>query len=431
MNPAATPITWFWQFWLAAVVFVYSVPHTIALRNVLLAFGVVVLVLNCRKSLPQLPSWLSTSGWAFAGLTAWIVVHSVAIAPSPSSSLDQFRANWLTPLLVGFISFWAAFQISGPRALRSVAVALSAHLIWLLVWQANHFWGEGSWPFKSTPFGAYDTHGTLISFLVAVLVADRLSFAIRNHSPLALGVMPGWLMLLFCIAADVGLQSRNSTLVTVGLLLAASATYLVIHKGSRLRVLMTVIVVAAVATGSAVFDKRWGSLRESVSIGWSATGTQWINLTATDLSQWPQTSSGKPVEESAYLRAAWARKSVDFIVEHPFGIGFGHDAFGRSVAMQYGHTGMGSSHSGWLDFMLGTGIPGLVLLLATGTIVIRNAWVRFRNHGDSEALLLGFFVGGYLFRCLLDGHLSGWRLGLFAFICGVLIAAMKPAPRSA
>jgi len=208
-------------------------------------------------------------------------------------------------------------------------------------------------------------------------------------------------------------------------------TYLVIHKGNRLRLVASVLVIAAVATGSMMFDKRWGSLRESVSIGWSATGTQWINLTATDLSQWPLTSSGAPVEESAYLRAAWARKSIDFIVEFPFGIGFGDDAFGRSVAIQYGHSGMVSSHSGWLDFMLGTGIPGLTLLLATGLAVIRDTWVRFRLHGDSRALLLGFFVGGYLFRCLLDGHLSGWRLDLFAFICGVLFAAMKPAPRSA
>jgi hypothetical protein len=431
MTPATKYSGWFWQAWLATVIFVYSVPHTIALRNVLLVLGVVVLVLKCRKSLPQPPSWLSTSGWAFAGLTAWILFHSVAIAPSPSSSLDQFRANWLTPLLVGFIGSWAAFQISGPRALRSVAMALAAHLIWLLLWQANQFWSMGGWPFKVTPFGAYDTHGTLISFLFSLLVVDRLSFVIRNHSPFSLGVMPGWLLLLICIASDVGLQSRNSTLVTLGLLLAASATYFVVHKRNALLFVLPVLVIAAVATGSMMFDKRWGSLRESASIGWSATGNQWINFPATDLSQWPKTTSGKLVDNSAYLRAAWARKSIDFIVEHPIGIGFGHDAFGRSVAMQYGHTGMGSSHSGWLDFMLGTGIPGLVLLLATGIIVIRSAWKRFRIDGYSVALLLGFFVGGYLFRCLLDGHFSGWRLGLFAFICGVLIAAMKPAPRSA
>ena len=91
---------------------------------------------------------------------------------------------------------------------------------------------------------------------------------------------------------------------------------------------------------------------------------------------------------------------------------------------------MVSSHSGWLDFALAAGIPGLVLLLLTAALAIRGGWRQFRDHDDPAGLMLTFLVGSYLLRCLLDGHFSGWRLGLFAFICGVLVAAMKPAPRS-
>ena len=54
--------------------------------------------------------------------------------------------------------------------------------------------------------------------------------------------------------------------------------------------------------------------------------------------------------------------------------------------------------------------------------------MSFRQHGDGGGLMLIFLVGGYSVRCLLDGHLSGWRLGLFAFICGVLIAGMREKP---
>jgi O-antigen ligase len=93
--------------------------------------------------------------------------------------------------------------------------------------------------------------------------------------------------------------------------------------------------------------------------------------------------------------------------------------------MKYGHAGMGSSHSGWLDFALGTGLVGLALLLATAGLAIRGGWREFRERNDAQALLLAFFVGAYTLRCLLDGHLSGWRLGLFAFIVGVMIAGMK------
>jgi O-antigen ligase len=108
------------------------------------------------------------------------------------------------------------------------------------------------------------------------------------------------------------------------------------------------------------------------------------------------------------------------------GLGIGHDAFGRLVPPQYGHPTMGgSSHSGWLDFALGAGLPGLGLLLLAAGLAIRGGWRQFKELNDGTSLLLSFFVGGYLLRCLLDGHLSGWRLGLFAFIVGVMIAGMK------
>jgi O-antigen ligase len=97
--------------------------------------------------------------------------------------------------------------------------------------------------------------------------------------------------------------------------------------------------------------------------------------------------------------------------------------------MKYGLTGFGSSHSGWLDFALGTGLTGLALLLIAAGTAIRDGWKQFREGQDAEALVFAFFVGGYLLRCLLDGHLSGWRLALFAFACGVLIAALKDSRR--
>ena len=181
-------------------------------------------------------------------------------------------------------------------------------------------------------------------------------------------------------------------------------------------------LVALLGVGSLKVDTRWQGLRESFSFGWSSTDLYWMTDEAAIQ---PVTPSGTKLEESAYLRAAWARQAIDFIAEHPMGIGFGHESFGRAMEMKYAYPGMGSSHSGWLDFALGTGLAGLALLLATAAAALGGGWKRFRERQDGEALLLAFFVGGYILRCLLDGHLSGWRLGLFAFIVGVLIGSRR------
>jgi len=431
MTPTGAAMTWFWQAWLAAIVFLFPIPHTIALRSLLLLIGTLALLWSCRQTLPRLAPWLRPAAWWWVALTAWIVFHSAIVAPEPTVAFDQFRANWLMPLLFGAIGAWAAKQLHQERASQAVIAALAAHMVWLLGWQFKLWLTTGYWPFKATPFGAYDYHGTINGFFLTLLVADRLAFALGRYSPLALGKLVGWGLLVLSLLSDLALQSRNSTAITLFMLLAASLGLLNSRSHHWRTIMVAIGVIALIGLGSMQFDNRWQGLRESLVVGWTSPSMHWINLTSTDPATWPLTPSGKKVEESAYLRAAWARQAIDFIATHPLGIGFGHDAFGRAIALKHGHPGFGSSHSSWLDFTLGTGLAGLGLLLVTGVVVVRSAWIRFRDWEDGEALLLCFLVGGYMLRCLLDGHLSGWRLGLFAFICGVLIAAMKNPRRQA
>jgi hypothetical protein len=303
-------------------------------------------------------------------------------------------------------------------------------MIWLLGWQLKLWLTIGAWPFKATPFGAYDFQGTLNSYLLALLVADRLAWIRSKYSPLALGQRAGWALLALSLVADIALQSRNSTIVSLSILAAGSLVLLNVRSHRRRLAIAAIGAVALIAASSFRFDHRWQGLRESIVIGWTSNDTYWMTG---DGEPWqkiipPATPSGDPLETSAYLRAAMARQSIDLLANHPLGIGFGHDAFGRAIALKHGHSGMVSSHSGWLDFALGTGFVGLALLLATGGVAIRDGWKQFRDRRNAQGLLLAFFVGGYLLRCLLDGHLSGWRLGLFAFVVGVLVGGMREKP---
>lgn len=422
MTVAPSRMTLFWQLWLAAIVFVFPIPHTIGLRNLLILAGLVVLLWTSRHTLPRLAAWLKPAALWLLALTSWIVFHSAAVASAPSMALDQFRANWLMPLLIAFAGAWAVVQLPRQRAAQAVTAALSAHMLGLLAWQFKLWLSANAWPFKATPFAAYDYHGTLNSFFLTLLVVDRLFWLLEKYSPLALGRRAGWALLLLSLVSDVALQSRNSSVITVSLLLAVSVVLL----NGRLRdwrvVAAAMGLAAVIGAGSISFDDRWQGLRESVATGWASPSSCWLSNDAVTPCLAP---SGAIPEESAYLRAAWTREAIGLIAAHPMGIGFGHDAFGRGLALKYGHGGFGSSHSGWLDFALGTGLAGLALLLATATVATRSCWLQFRQRQDAEALLLAFFVSAYMLRCLLDGHLSGWRLGLFAFICGVLIGSMR------
>jgi hypothetical protein len=220
----------------------------------------------------------------------------------------------------------------------------------------------------------------------------------------------------------MALRVRNGTVANIVLLLTAIAWM----ARRQPRFILMLLVTTMLGGASFALDSRWSGLKESIVVGWTSPSMYWMRG---DPTLRPLTPSGADLEESAYLRAAWSRQAVLAIGEHPLGLGFGRDGFGRALAEKYSFPGMVSSHSGWLDFALGAGLPGLALLLITAGLAIRGGWRQFREHDDAAGLMFSFLTGGYLLRCLLDGHLSGWRLGLFAFIIGVLLAGMK-TPRT-
>ena len=404
----------------------FPIPHTIALRNLLLLVGLLALLATLRHARrPLLRPTLKPAAWALVATTAWLALQSVTVAPAPTLALDNLRGDWIVPLLTAALAAHAAARIEARLAIRALVAALLAHMLWMFGWQLWLWLAagmSGGWPAGLVPVGERDYHSSLSGFLLALVLGERLAGQYAGAAAAQFAARPGWAGLVVALLADTALRVRNGTLVSMLLLATATATL----SRRQPRFLVALLVVAALGGASVALDKRWSGLQESLAVGWNSDSLYWQNW---DPAVRPATPSGMPLEESAYARAAWAHQAARIIAAHPLGLGFGRDGFGRAIAAKYGFKGMVSSHSGWLDFALGAGLPGLALLLVTAGLAIRGGWRQFRRHDDAAGLMLCFLVGGYLLRCLLDGHFSGWRLGLFAFLCGVLIAAMKNPQR--
>ncbi len=425
MRYVATP--WFWQAWLAAIVFVFPIPHTIALRNLLFLVGLLAVLAALRRSpQPLLPRTIKPAAWGLLGTTTWLIVHSVAVAPAPTVALDNLRGDWILPLLIAVLASFATARIESRLALRAVVAALMAHMLLMLVWQLQLWLATNpsdGWPAGAVPFAERDYQSTLSGLLFALLLAERLASCGAGMHNTLFAARAGWAALAVTLIADAALRVRNGTIVSVFLLLVATAA--MIRRQPRFILLL--VVVATLGGASLAVDPRWSGLKESFATGWSSPSLYWLSGNQTLR---PVTPSGADLEESAYARAAWAHQAVLAIGEHPLGLGFGRDGFGRAIASKYGVSGFVSSHSGWLDFAIGAGLPGLALLLLAAGMAIRGGWRQFQQHDDAAGLMFSFLSGGYLLRCLLDGHLSGWRLGLFACICGVLVGSMRKAPEA-
>lgn len=419
--------------WIAAVYFIYPIPHTIALRNLLLISGLMVCLVvifndkNQAHLRPQLKAF-QASGWLLLTLTLWIIFQSAFISPYPHLALEMVRGDWLTALLVattGGIVVMANQQWEPNRPLGAIIFSLTLHIACLLAYQVWLWAQTGHYPFGATPFAQKDYHSMLVTTLIALLLADvsMRAFNPRHMTTLPLPAMLVALLLSFI--ATITLLARNAVIINFIMLLM---TICLISFSRRERAdrwlaptAIVLLVISVVVGGIGLrSDSRWQGFAEATA---AALDTEhnlaWLNPQEYPL---PLMKNGQPVEESAYSRLAWGKVGLEQVGRYPLGLGYGHKAFGWAIHLSYDvQTGHESSHSGLLDFTLANGLPGLILWLALAFALMRAGWRAFRKQRSVAGLALVFSVTAYLVRCLVDGHLSGFRLEMYAFLMGLLI----------
>ncbi len=425
---------WWLPLWLFALYFIYPIPHTIALRNALLISGLAGCLWVIRRDRSSIP-WRTlgafrTSGWILAILACWLLFQSAFISPYPDLALDMLRGDWFNELLIaitGGCAVLAARREGAEQVLTTLTLALFAHIALLLAYQCGLWVSTGHPALGLTPFANRDYHSTLLTALIALLLADLCARIIFGTKSLAIAQCILLPMLALSYVAAWVLMARNAvtitfvmTFISAGILLFKER-----HKLGRRSISGTVALLLLLSVATWVGqsnDERWSGFGEAVR---AAIDTK-NNMAWLDEGKYarPLMADGQAVNHSTYMRLAWAKVALEQIQRYPLGLGYGHKAFGWAVNHSYNvETGHESSHSGLLDFTLANGIPGLLLWLALSAALIRSGWHAFRDRHSPAGLMLAFTVIAYLVRCLIDGHLSGFRLEMYALLVGALVMA--------
>lgn len=424
---------------LFVLMLVYPIPHTIAFRNILL----VAFLAGCavplrragRAAVAAALRPLRVAAVLMAVLTGWLLFQSALISERPAEALNMLRGDWLIGIIAATAGAAAVLtlRVRGyaakvPMLLRALALALFAHIALLLAYQGWIWLAEGAFPFAHTPFAEKDYHTVVVTALLGLLLADLLAWRLRGRGGLGLPAGVELAMAVATCVAAVTLSSRNAVIITVCLVALSAAVLLLLGRerlAGWLRPTLAALALVAVALGwwGLRSDARWDNFVGSAAVAMQTEEHRaWL---APGLHPWPKTASGQPVEESAYLRLAWAKVALEQVARYPLGLGYGHKAFGWAVNRSYDvQTGHESSHSGLLDFTLANGIPGILLWLALSAALARAGWHGFRRSGSPAGLMLAFTVAAYFLRCALDGHLSGFRLEMYALLVGALLAAL-------
>jgi hypothetical protein len=85
---------------------------------------------------------------------------------------------------------------------------------------------------------------------------------------------------------------------------------------------------------------------------------------------YPINVMGIPASDSNYMRLAWAIVGVDLLQENPMGYGLLSLSFGELSREKWPDAETSWSHSAWLDFALGYGMPGAAFLLTAAILAL-------------------------------------------------------------
>lgn len=423
---------------IAALYFVWPIPHTITLRFVLLGatllyFGLLVRG-RCgdfrgnREITPLVTLYLT--------LSAWIVINALLISPEPAWALDEIQGQWGNAALslVAGVLISAAVQrriISAPGVIMAILAALAVHTLYLDASSLHAWFTKGVLLRRSEGLtGGPDKSNYLTIAFLGFLFSEVYYRSVRQSRfvPVNRWLLGGMIVLgLFAFYLE---EIRNG-LAPIALILASFLVLYVIGHKDKIKLgqlVRNAVLLACIAGAFVLFivktDPRWHNVEESAKLAWQTQdNSAWLNDDPSH--QQKSLPSGHPVEASTYLRTVMLKEGLQIVAAHPLGVGYGRNAFGHALKAKYGQ-GTGHSHSGLLDLAIGVGIPGVVLwlaLLGYGAYVGAAAFLR-RNSYPGLALLVLVIAFGV--RMIFDSVIRDHMLQQFLFTAALLATLALP-----
>lgn len=416
------------------LMFVWSVPGTIALRNVLTALLLLLFVL-APKDVVQIRVAIGTlGGRLLVVLSLWILVQNLFFAwdmtRSWYESLQWYKSLIYLGLGLGLVSVSMKSEKPGQWRLwlSGAALAWGLHLVLNMVLKDWHLDVHAALQ-SATVIGSRDMESYLGTGVLGLLLADAVGrMAGRErllplaHWCLGAGIVAVVLLTAATLTRNaLPVMALEAFLAILALVWASRTGIQKLRRGS----LAAVVLLLVVAMGAAdlKLDPRWKTFQDSARIAWDIDSHKWW----LDSQQYPrpELSPGVVVDDSAYLRVAWLHGALRMIAHYPLGTGYDRNAFRRALERDYGpiENPPGHAHSGLLDFTLGTGIPGGIMLIASLLALGWFGWRRWLQCGSVAGLALTLYVAGYALRALLDGIVRDHMLEQAMFMIGLLLAA--------
>lgn len=411
--------------------FIWPVPNTITMRGLLLFSCLAIFVFIASKS----ASWsgrmrgLGTPFSLIVLFTLWIIVQALFISGEPSWAMSEIVGQWGNGLAALWIGLALGIASEKGKVLCKKNIylvlfgALLIHVLYIdLTGLIESLQARQMASKVAGLTGGPDKSNYLSILLLLILGAEAFVRAVYKKRMLDVSTFSLIVSLLATLLSIYFEAMRNGT---ISVALAAVVMLVLLLKeeidyfSKPVVAFFIIAVISAFVYLSIKADHKWDNVKQTIPIALDTQNNKaWLDLSKYPL---PKLQNGEQVERSAYLRIAWIKEGIALVKEHPFGIGFGRNAFGHGIKKKYGEESAAAhSHSGLLDMAVGAGIPGLVLWVGFLMCMMAASLKHFKVHKSGTALLLFLLIISFIWRMSVDSIIRDHMLQQFMFLAGLL-----------
>lgn len=370
----------------ALLIAIWPLPGTMALRNIVLVVGFIASFCLIGRSFHYFFRVNFYPVWMILLFFAWAIFHYYVFGVNSEEQLYELKGVWLRTFFAVSIGMGLGFGlavIDDAKLSENVEIILIAG-----------FFGTPFIFFSRYLFEVFLTGEVLhrdfymnpylskvpITVFGGIFLPLILLRAIRNHrgeSHLgANGIALAGLFLFLFSAFFSGAKNAFLIFSLVVIIFFGSMPWRLI-LGSGLKFSLkggivgggVVIFVFMVFLKHIDYSDAWKNPLADIKVAIDINENQrWKVGLAAPL---PNNEYGVPVSITLYERTAWIVAGMNLIYENPLGYGLLSHSFGPLAQAKWpefktpnasGKT-KGATHSGWVDFTLGLGVPGLLLVI--------------------------------------------------------------------
>lgn len=378
----------------AVLLAIWPLPDTIALRHLMLLSGSIAASLILTEHRRRL---LSKNAWpiyVLFGFFLWLIFHLLVLAGNFQEQLHELTGDWLRNFLAASIGLALGIVLSSPTSSLSprmqrlrqplLICGLAGTVIIFCTRYAYEVVLTGQWihlDFYMTPYLGKTALVIFGSLFLPVVFIKILSA--RQKTAPQIWYLYGLLGLVATIFTYYFANTKNGFAILVVLfgcflirVFTRSAHNQSYRAGFYALPLLCLLVFTYGVKKHLDSNPAWANLIADYKI---SVQIDQHNNWKDNIAPLPINERGIVVNGSTYQRVSWATAGLELLEEHPFGYGQINHSFGAMAIQKWGDfhkpdgNNRGATHSGWLDFGLGFGIPGLLLIWIPLAVSYRRA----------------------------------------------------------